>query len=299
MFQVPFQYGAPWSRREDDARAAVVVITRALNDRLFGGTNSVGETLRLDSGDYRIVGVSDTWTPVPRFYDLPTAVTGGTDALFMPLTRATDLQLQPVGVASCGTQAATPGARNKLSVLVHSRNEWAALVNSGCNWVQFWVELHGAAAVRRYRQTLAAYADEQRRAGRFRWPARVQLRDVTQWLRYLNVVPAQVRVAMIVAFGLLAACLVNAMGLILARFLPRALEVSVRRATGATRPAIFAQSLVEVGMIGVFGAGLGLLLTGHASDAGGIAPQCHGPDADRRSDCTDAGDPEQCAVHHP
>lgn len=253
MFQVPFRYGNPWSRQEDDAHAAVAVITRTLDDRMFGGMNSVGKTLRLNGRDYRITGVMDNWQPVPRFYDLVPEPSGEADAVFIPFTAAIDRHFMPRAVVSCSG----PGPTR----IRGPEDVWNDLVTSDCSWVQFWVDLPTPVAARRYRQLLTAYAAEQQRIGRFQWPPRVQLRDVTQWLHYLDVVPAEVRVAVIVAFSLLAACLVNAMGVILARFLPRARDVSVRRATGATRPAIFVQSLVEVGTIGVFGAALGLLLT--------------------------------------
>ena len=41
MFQVPFKYGAAWSREDDARHARVAVIGAKLNDRLFGGGNSV------------------------------------------------------------------------------------------------------------------------------------------------------------------------------------------------------------------------------------------------------------------
>ena len=47
------------------------------------------------------------------------------------------------------------------------------------------------------------------------------------------------------AFGFLLLCLVNTIGLLLAKFSARAAEVGVRRALGATRGAIFRQFLVE------------------------------------------------------
>ena len=46
------------------------MIAKALNDKLFGGGNSVGKTLRMDGNDFRIVGVLDDWRPTPKFYDL-------------------------------------------------------------------------------------------------------------------------------------------------------------------------------------------------------------------------------------
>jgi putative ABC transport system permease protein len=54
-------------------------------------------------------------------------------------------------------------------------------------------------------------------------------------------------------------CLVNTVGLMLAKFLRRSAELGVRRALGASRRALFMQLLVESGVIG-FAGGLGGLL---------------------------------------
>jgi putative ABC transport system permease protein len=64
--------------------------------------------------------------------------------------------------------------------------------------------------------------------------------------------------------GFLLVCLVNTVGLLLAKFLRRGSEIGVRRALGASRGAIFSQCLVEAGAIGVAGGvlGLGLSLLG-------------------------------------
>ncbi|MGH8260093.1 MAG: ABC transporter permease, partial [Steroidobacteraceae bacterium] len=39
MFDVPFVYGGGWTAREDGAMAPVIVLSRATNEKLFGGTN--------------------------------------------------------------------------------------------------------------------------------------------------------------------------------------------------------------------------------------------------------------------
>ena len=57
MFDVPFIYGTGWSRAEDDAPGAVVVLSRFMNQKLFGGANSVGREVILDGHPYRVVGV--------------------------------------------------------------------------------------------------------------------------------------------------------------------------------------------------------------------------------------------------
>src|ERR1700743_4004662 len=70
MFQTPCLMGAPWNAEDDNGRSEVVVLSRKLNDKLFGGANSVGKMINLDNRDYRVVGVMDKWEPTPKFYDL-------------------------------------------------------------------------------------------------------------------------------------------------------------------------------------------------------------------------------------
>ena len=76
MFDVPFQYGAPWSEQDDTRRAQVVVISQKLNDTLFGGADSVGRELLIATRLFRIVGVIKPWNPQPHFWDLDDGVYG-------------------------------------------------------------------------------------------------------------------------------------------------------------------------------------------------------------------------------
>ena len=66
---------------------------------------------------------------------------------------------------------------------------------------------------------------------------------------------------MLVSFSFLFVCLLNAMGLMLAKIMGRSREIGIRRALGANRGAIFMQCLIESAVIGLLGAALGLLLT--------------------------------------
>ena len=123
------------------------------------------------------------------------------------------------------------------------------------------MELPAAADVGKLSNFLNNYAADQQRIGRFHWPPHTQIRDVMQWLEYRHVVPNDLGLLLLASFGFLFVCLMNAMGLMLAKFIGRTQDISVRRALGASRTAIIGQCLVETAVIGVLGAILGLLLT--------------------------------------
>jgi putative ABC transport system permease protein len=247
MFEVPFRYGAPWTRADDDAHAEVVVIDHELNEKVFGGANSVGKTMNLDGHEYRVVGVLERWEPTPKFYDLNNNKYGKPEAAFIPFTRAIDQQLTTWGNNNCSGDPGDPG--------------WEGRLHSECIWLQFWVELPTAADAGHYRTFLNGYAAQQRRQGRFHWPPNTRIRDVREWLAYQEAVSHEARILVLVSFSFLLVCLLNAMGLMLAKIMGRAADIGVRRALGANRRAIFAQCLIEAGVIGLAGGLLGLLLT--------------------------------------
>ena len=251
MFDVPFRYGAGWSAADDEARAKVAVISKALNDRLFGGGNSVGRTLLAGDNTFRIVGVLDEWRPTPKFYDMTNDRFSEVEQVFVPFHTSRALKLEAQGNMSCWGE-------------LGSDEEGAQGVNAPCSWLQYWVELGTPAKVAAYRQYLENYSDAQRTAGRFERPTNVRLHGVMEWLDERNAVPGDVKLQVWLAFGFLAVCLLNMVGLLLAKFLRRSAEIGVRRALGASRGAIFMQFLIEAGFIGLIGgiAGLGLALLG-------------------------------------
>jgi len=101
---------------------------------------------------------------------------------------------------------------------------------------------------------------EQRKAGRFERPKNNRLTNVAGWLRDNEVVNNDNRVLVGLAFAFLALCLINTVGLLLAKFLNGAAVTGIRRALGASRRQIFAQLLIEVGVLSVLGSLLGLAL---------------------------------------
>jgi putative ABC transport system permease protein len=250
MLDVPFKYGSGWTAEDDAQRTAVAVISRKLNEKLFGGANSVGKTLNVEGKDYRVTGVLDEWNPQPRFYDVVNThgFSTGRDDVFLPFDRAISVGMANDGNTSCNAIPAESG--------------FIGLQHSDCVWIAYMAELDDAAAVSGYRQYMDGYAHQQQQSGRFGWAANNRLRNLPDWLDSEHVVPSDTKVSLLVALGLLLVCLVNTAGLLLAKFLRRSSEIGVRRALGAQRLSIYAQFLTEAGIIGLAGGVLGLLLTG-------------------------------------
>ncbi|TAM19770.1 MAG: FtsX-like permease family protein [Rhodanobacter sp.] len=246
MFDVPFQYGSGWRPGDDASHSHVVVISADLNQKLFGGADSVGRILRVRDADMRIVGVLKPWRPTPLFYDPWLQNFSQTEDVFTPFTSGLEINKGNFQPYTCW----------------HVPKDPHDMQNSDCVWVWLWVELDSPAKVRDYTRFLDGYADGQKALGRFATGREhVRLRDVMTWLNARGMVPGDVRLQAWLAFAFLVICLFNAVGLLLAKFLRRSGEIGVRRALGASRRAIFSQCLVEAGVIGLLGGIGGWLLT--------------------------------------
>jgi putative ABC transport system permease protein len=248
MLNVPFQYGQGWSEADDKAGADVVVLSRALSEKLFGEANPVGQRIRMMGFDFQVVGVMKPWMPVPKFYRL---VGGGgafsqEDEFIMPFSSAIRHETGHSGSMSCS------GRRDA---------GYQGLLASECTWLQFFFEAKSAGARADLQNYLDNYAAEQRKLGRLKRAAPNRLFDVMEWLEYRKVVGNDSRLSAWLAFGFLVLCLVNTIGLLLAKFSVRASEVGIRRALGASRKEIFRQFLTETAVVGLVGGGLGLLLS--------------------------------------
>lgn len=247
MFDVPFLYGGPWDARADAAAGRVAVINFETNEEVFGGEDSVGMTITLDNRELTIVGVLNRWEPVPRFYSAVNSSFGETNDVFIPLKVNESWQKQNFGNTWCWGDA--------------PMNSFEDFLNSECAWMEFWAELSTTDQKAQYESYLSGYVAGQRKLGRF--PVAedvVTIKDVNEWLEYNEVVSADFRVLVGLGFMFLVVCLLNTVALLLAKFSGDAPRIGLRRAMGASKAMIFAQNLVEVGIIGLMGGVLGLVL---------------------------------------
>lgn len=254
MFGVPFQYGGAWSAQDDESRARVAVISADLNQKLFAGANSVGRTLRLRNSDVRIVGVLKPWRPSPQFY----TVAGGRFAN----GDTADYYSKPQNVMTpffTGLEINDGSFWQFTCWSLPTRK--GHLQDAPCVWLSLWVQLDNATKVADYRRFVADYAAQQKTLGRFTHAGNTRMRSLMEWLDFNGVVPSDVRLQTWLSFAFLAICLFNTIGLLLAKFLRRSGEIGVRRALGASRAAVFAQCMMESGVIGLIGGFFGLLLT--------------------------------------
>jgi putative ABC transport system permease protein len=247
MFDVPFEYGSGWDRKADEGPEPVVVLSREANERFFGGANSVGQRLRIEEREFRVVGVVRGGWPVSiKFYDLTQGAPSPED-LFVPLNFVRPMQIRTSGNTDGWGSSAGSGLEGFLA--------------SESTWLQMWVELEGEERARAYKSFLDAYVLEQKKTGRFQRPLNNRLTPLLDWMDEQNAVPPATTAMMVVSLLFLAVCALNLMGLLMAKFLARAPEIGVRRALGARRLDVFAQHLIECEVVALVGGALGFGLS--------------------------------------
>ncbi|MEM1090703.1 MAG: ABC transporter permease [Pseudomonadota bacterium] len=247
MFDLPFLYGSGWDKSADDAQEQVVVLSREINERVFGGEDSVGKRVTMDGMNFRVVGVIDEWLPVPKFYDVTNGAFNLPEDVYIPFSVGVANQLSRNGNTNCWKEPDGEG--------------FEAFLAGECVWIQFWAELRNEQEKEAYMSFLNAYAEEQKALGRFPRPLNNRLRNVMEWMEHQEVVEEDAQVMLWLSMLFLLVCLLNTIGLLLAKFLGKAGDIGLRRALGATKGTLFTQHLIESAMIGLAGGILGLFLT--------------------------------------
>lgn len=248
MFEVPFKFGGAWDEIADQDGLQVAVISSELNDKLFGGENSVGKSLLLGDLQYRVVGVTDDWYPIPKFFDYRTRAFNKPRDVIVPF------QAQINNGLWTGSDVSYQCWKEPED------DSFSAILASECVWVSYWVELNSAAERNNYMDFLISYSMEQREYGRFLREPLHQLFNVKEQLIERKIIKDDGNVAVWLAFAFLVVCLLNCMAMMVAKFHGKAGEVGLRRAVGASKQDIITQFTVETCIIGLLGGILGLLL---------------------------------------
>ena len=247
MFDLPFAYGSGWDDSADQNLERVAVLSKEINERVFGGQDSVGRSVRLNGMDFQVVGVLEEFQPVPKFYDVTNDPFGEAEEVYIPFNVAVEYEFPRNGNTNCWKMPDGDGIE--------------AFLNSECVWIQFWAELRNETEKQEYMAFLNAYVEQQKELGRFPRPLNNRLSDVVEWMENQEVVADDAQVMLGLSLLFLVVCLLNTIGLLLAKFMGKAGDISLRRALGATRSSLFIQHMIESGLIGLGGGILGLGLT--------------------------------------
>ncbi len=246
MFNTPFLYGSGWQITSDQNREQVIVLTKKINDKVFGGENSVGKSISLAGQHFKIIGVLDTWLPVPKFYDVNNGAFDEPEEVFIPFFLKESFELPNWGNTNCWKSPEGEGFK--------------AFLRSECINYQMWVELNSDTEKAEYIDFLNNYVSEQKALGRFPRPMNNKLSDVMQWMENQQVVQDDAKMMMWMSFMFLIVCLLNTVGLLLAKFIGKSSEIGLRRAIGASKSDLFVQHIIESACIGLLGGLVGLLL---------------------------------------
>ncbi|MCB1692050.1 MAG: ABC transporter permease [Pseudomonadales bacterium] len=247
LFEVPFLYGSAWSDEADTKAQFVIVLSRALNDKLFGGVNSVGRKVDVDGHYFEVTGVTDDFSPIPRFFETDGDVFDETDGAYVPFSLTPQLKLAK--------------SNGSVNCIADSKGDsWEDFLDQECTWIHHWVWLKDKADRDRYLQMLKNYTVDQQQYGRYQGEYEVEIFNVMEFLKYRELVNPAYVMLIGIAFMFLVVCLLNTNGLLFAKFSGRAGEISVRRALGCSKKRMFRQHLVEIAVIGVAGGVLGLIL---------------------------------------
>jgi putative ABC transport system permease protein len=247
MFNLPFQYGGPWDKAADAKPEPVIVIDRAMNEKLFGGGNSVGRTVRMDERTYKVIGVLAPWRPSVKFYDMTQSTNAPLEGIFLPFEFTPLLQLNTSG--------------NSDGWKGQDGDGYEGFLQSEQVWLQYWVELPTPEKQAAYREFVDNYVRDQKRIGRFQRPLHTEVTPLPEMMKENQAVPPAVKSMSIVSILFLVVCSLNLVGLLLGKFLARIPEVSVRRALGASRLQVFWQHVVECELVGIAGGAIGLALS--------------------------------------
>lgn len=248
VFEARFIYGKGWSANENGA--PVVVLSKKGNEKLFGGQNSVGRQVNIGTSKATVVGVLADWDSEKRVFDNSFSGSRLDDA-FVPYQFALDTNLRHSFRMGCHPQ-------DRMKYREFATSDLQGLMNSECTWINYWVRIDNPDNVDKYQAYTEQYVTEQKTFGRFERPVLNFVTSIKGQVETMRIGRWNEQLSML-AYLFFFVCLVNAVGMLLTKFLAAGKQVSLRRALGAKKKVIMTQYLMEVVMVGVLGGIVGVL----------------------------------------
>ena len=251
LFKVPFLYGGGWSKTDDENASPVIVLSHEMNQHFFGGENSVGKNIRINSSTLTVVGVLAKWRLPTRFYDRSFS-NARFDDVFIPSSSAMDLNISRR--ISCWEKDST-------LVREFSRENIDGLKTSECTWLTLWVNLEDENQQKQYFEYLTQYINEQKSFGRFPRESQPELLSIKEYSELNATNNATFFLFQLLSVLFFLVCLINTVGILLAKYMGKVPEIALRRALGAKKHVVLMQYLIEIALISLVGGIVGVILS--------------------------------------
>lgn len=253
VFQVPFVYGGPWDQAQNSSE--VIVIDKKVNDQLFAGEDSVGEFVKVNKQLLKVVGVMDLSKYKRRVQNMRFS-NRYNDLAVVPMATAEQINLPRSGFMPCQSKERAISSEFR-------EQDLTGLKSAECGYLTAWVEFDQAKLTKQL-GTLELwarnYTQQQAELGRFPHQDKFKVQSLNALLEELMQFMRWERVYLQFAYLLFAICLVNTVGILLAKYQAKNKLVSLYRALGASRSYVMKIHLLEVSIIAFAAILIGILM---------------------------------------
>lgn len=251
FFETPFLFGRGWTEEDDKTSNQVIVLSYEMNQHFFGGENSIGQLLNVNSTPLTVIGVMAQWKLPSRFYDRSFS-SNRFDDIFIPSNLAMNINLP---------RRVRCWEKDLSLVQRFSLEDIAGLQTSECNWINLWAHIKSADDVQPFKSYIDQYVVEQKSLGRFPRPAQNVLVNINDYIASIFSGVNNDFVFILLSWLFFSVCLVNTIGLLLTKYMGKIPEIALRRALGAKKKTILSQYMIEIAVISFLGGILGLILS--------------------------------------
>ncbi|RRS08340.1 ABC transporter permease [Pseudoalteromonas sp. J010] len=255
VLDVPFIYGTAWNAQSEKSGEAIAVISKHANDHLFGGVDSVGQFIQVQGEQIRVAGVVDLTRYKRRFQDLSFSNNYNHD-VFIPLNYAYAQNFPRTGQVTCRT--------DDLYTTISPRSGSIDMLKSAeCGYLTVWFQYHNdieLAQLAELKAWLNNYIKQQQALGRFQHKNLTDFYSMGELYILIQRFMAWEAIYLTFSYLLFGICLVNTVGILLAKFQANRKLISLYRALGANQSVIMIIHFLEILMLTLAAVVLGFIL---------------------------------------